>query len=115
MTQESTTTGPREAVTVRFEPELDMTMARKVEKRLEAAARTRPALIVLDLSNVAYVDSTIIATLLAFRERMKEQHTAVHVMSLERSEHLMRLFQMTGLDRHFSIHTSPESAYAVPH
>lgn len=95
---------------IKFEPELDMMMAPVVKKRFEEAAARKMPLYVLDFSGVSYLDSTIISQLVTFRELMKDRGANVRILCIGRKDHLSRLFQITGLDRFFTIYSTVESA-----
>ena len=97
---------------LKFEPELDMSMGPIIKQRFEQAAAGNVSLYVLDFSGVAYLDSTIIAHLVAFRELMEQRGAIVRVLCIGRKEHLNRLFMITGLDRYFTIYATVESALA---
>ena len=59
---------------------------------------------VVDLTEVSFIDSTFLAALVSAQKRLTGQH-GYHFGHLRRSE-LVKIFEITGLDRLFAIHAN---------
>lgn len=79
--------------------ELDVSRGDEVMERLSAPTTAKS--ILLDLSEVTYADSTVIAALFAFREQAERERQRIAV--LIESPQLVRLLQYAGLQEAFPI------------
>lgn len=68
-------------------------------------------LIILDLQEVEYIDSTGLGILIGFRRRMIEGGGEMRVVI--RSKRMKRLFEVTGLTKVFGVYESIEEAAAA--
>jgi anti-sigma B factor antagonist len=66
--------------------------------------------IVINLSNVDYIDSTGLGTLVAGLKRATEKGGAIQIICP--NEQIFKVFHITGLVRVFTIHQSEQSALA---
>jgi anti-anti-sigma factor len=94
------------AVVVRLAGELDLHDAPEVRDALAGAIGEAPALVVVDLAEVTFVDST---TLGVFVEARKRLDTAPLALAAPGPE-VMRALRVTGLDRHFELRGSVQEA-----
>ena len=69
--------------------------------------------IVVDLSDATFIDSTTLGVLVGARKRLREHDGSLAVICPD--EEKLALFEMTGLDRVFSIHPDRASAIAAVH
>jgi anti-sigma B factor antagonist len=67
--------------------------------------------IVVDLSDATFIDSTTLGVLVGARKRLREHDGSLAVICPD--EEKLALFEMTGLDRVFSIHQDRASALAA--
>jgi anti-sigma B factor antagonist len=85
--------------------ELDLHTCPQFKKAIDAAARREAAHLLVDLSEVTFMDSTALGVLAAEQRRRSEP---LHLVVQERQ--LLRLFEVTGFNRVFAIHSSLEDA-----
>jgi anti-sigma B factor antagonist len=81
--------------------EADMYTAPTLEQALEGVVGLGGTSVVLDLAEVTFIDSTVLSTLLRFRERFKALGGDLVIVSEDRR--VIRTFEITGLDRLFTI------------
>lgn len=80
------------------------------EKVLAVMEQEGLKMMVLDLREVDYIDSTGLGILIGFRRRMIEGGGEMRVVI--RSKRMKRLFEVTGLAKVFGVYESLESATA---
>jgi anti-sigma B factor antagonist len=97
-------------VVVSLEGELDLYNAEDVRTALLECCAEEPALLIVDLEQVRFVDSTALGVLIEARSRMADRR-AFRLASpgLE----TRRALEISGLDRHFSVHDSTADALAA--
>ena len=91
--------------------ELDLYNAETVRAALLDCCAEEPELLVVDLEQVRFIDSTALGVLIEGRSRMADRN-AFRLASpgLE----TRRALEVSGLDRHFSVHDSTDAALAAP-
>jgi anti-sigma B factor antagonist len=96
------------AVLVRLAGELDVYNAGLVREALvEAAERGGSRRLVVDLEEVTFVDSTVLGVLVEARTHLPDRRSfLLAAAGLEVS----RALEVSGLDRHFEVHDSVDSA-----
>lgn len=94
------------AVIVRLAGELDLYNADDVRTALARAIDTAPRRIVVDLAAVEFVDSTALGVLIEARARLGEDAFLLAAPQIE----TRRTLQVSGLDRHLSVHDSVDDA-----
>jgi anti-sigma B factor antagonist len=99
------------SVVVSLAGELDLYNAEEVRAALLDCCAQEPELLVIDLEQVRFVDSTALGVLIEARSRMSDRR-AFRLASpgLE----TRRALEVSGLDRHFSVHATTEDALAAP-
>lgn len=103
----SQTTFPTHAV-VEVLGEVDVHSAPQLRDRLLAVLADEAPAVIVDLDQVAFIDSTGLGALVAGLNEAKERRVAFLVAcSLER---ILRLFRITGLDEIFALYPSVEAA-----
>ncbi len=95
------------AVVVRLTGELDLYNAEAVREALLAAAADAANRLVVDMTDVRFIDSTALGVLIEARSRL-ENRGAFFLASpgLE----TRRALEVSGLDRHFNVQDSVDSA-----
>lgn len=89
------------AVVVSLAGELDLYNAEEVRAALLECCAAEPELLVVDLEQVSFIDSTALGVLIEARSRLADRHGfRLAAPGLETS----RALQVSGLDRHFSVH-----------
>jgi anti-anti-sigma factor len=100
------------ACVVRLGGELDLYNAHVVREALFDACANGPNRLVVDLSEVEFMDSTALGVLIEARTKLpnrKAFHLAAPGLETRRA------LQISGLDRHFAVHdTVPEALAAKP-
>lgn len=81
--------------------EADMYTAPRLEQALEGVIGLGGTSVAVDLAEVSFIDSTVLAVLLRFRERFHALGGDLVVVSEDRR--VLRTFEITGLDRIFTI------------
>jgi len=85
--------------------ELDLHTCSEFQRVLAAARDRRPARLVVDLSEVTFIDSTALAALIVVQRGMQRPLDVVVTRP-----HLRRILVVTGLDTVFVLHRSIEEA-----
>jgi anti-sigma B factor antagonist len=91
--------------------EADLHVAGKLRDQLGEVIEENPALVVLDLSDATFLDSTAIAALLHGMKRVRARGGRFRVV-VPRSQ-IRRIFEMTLLDRVFDLDASRQESLAV--
>lgn len=96
------------ACVVRLAGELDLYNANTVrEALLDACGDGQPERIVVDLSEVEFIDSTTLGVLIEARTKLANRRGfLLAAPGLE----TRRALQISGLDRHFSVHDTVDEA-----
>jgi len=98
------------AIIVRLAGELDLYNAHAVREELAAAAERGPERLVVDLSGLTFIDSTGLGVLIEARTRLANRRAfLLAAPGLE----TRRALQISGLDRHFTVHDSLDEALAA--
>jgi anti-sigma B factor antagonist len=96
-----------DACVVRLGGELDLYNAPQVRQALNDAASDSPTRVVVDLSEVEFIDSTALGVLIEARTRLDNRRAfLLAAPGLE----TRRALEISGLDRHFTIHQSVSEA-----
>ncbi|MGH2878053.1 MAG: STAS domain-containing protein [Solirubrobacteraceae bacterium] len=82
------------AVTVTLRGELDLASVVALQERLTAVEQGAPALIVLDLSELSFIDSSGLRALLLAEERARQGGRELRLT--QGSDAVQRVFEMTG-------------------
>jgi anti-sigma B factor antagonist len=107
MTLSTSITSDGDAVTVRFEGELDISRAEEVERELERVEGESPPVLVFDLRGLEFLDSTGLRIILAADSRARRDARRVVIVPGPDSVH--RVFRITLLDRRLEFAESPEA------
>lgn len=98
-------------VVVSLAGELDLYNAEEVRAALLECCADEPELLVVDLEQVRFVDSTALGVLIEARSRMGDRRGfRLASPGLE----TRRALEVSGLDRHFSVHDTTDDALAAP-
>ena len=99
------------ACVVSLTGELDLYNAELVRAALLECCADEPALLVVDLEQVKFIDSTALGVLIEARSRMANRSAfRLAAPGLE----TRRALEVSGLDRHFSVHETTDDALAAP-
>ncbi len=95
---------------VQLAGELDLYNAPTVREALKEATEDGPERVVVDLSEVEFIDSTALGVLIEARSRFANRRAfLLAAPGLE----TRRALEISGLDRHFAVHESVDSAVAA--
>ena len=94
------------ALIMRLAGELDLYNAEVLRGALAEAIASAPRRIVIDMTAVGFVDSTALGVLVEARSRLDANALLLAAPQLE----TRRTLQVTGLDRHLSVHDSVDDA-----
>ena len=100
-----------QAQVIRLGGELDLYNADAVREALFTACNDGPERIVVDLSEVEFMDSTALGVLIEARTKLANRNS---FMLAAPGVETKRALQISGLDRHFSVHESVQDALAAP-
>ena len=88
--------------------EFDLSNAAQVEDALKEIERERPSLLVLDLRELTFMDSTGLRVMVSADARARDDSRRLAVVQGPESVH--RVFRITGLDDHLEMVETPEAA-----
>ena len=91
--------------------ELDLYSAPELKTHVLGAIDSGKTRIVVDLTKATFIDSTTLGVLVGARKRLREQAGSLAVVCPDNEK--LALFEMTGLDRVFSIHEDRTEALAA--
>jgi anti-sigma B factor antagonist len=94
-----------DAVVIRLAGELDLYNADEMRGALAATEERSPRRVVLDMSNVDFIDSTALGVLIEARSKLGLR-LVLAALRLE----TRRTLQVSGLDRHLQVHETVEDA-----
>ena len=96
-----------DALVLSLTGELDLYTAPALREALRGAVERSPARLVVDLGGVTFIDSTALGALVEARSRLaRDDAFALAAPGLE----VRRALEVSGLDRHFSVHERIETA-----
>jgi anti-sigma B factor antagonist len=96
------------AIVLRLAGELDLYNAEEVRSALADALATEPTRIVIDLSEVNFIDSTALGALIEARSKLGRNDLLLAAPQLE----TRRTLQVSGLDRTLPVRDSVDEALA---
>lgn len=88
--------------------ELDMASAPLLQSKLESAEIEAAAIVVLDLQELQFIDSTGLRIVLAAHERLQEHGGELAVT--RGSQQVQRLLAITGTEDHLRVITAPDAS-----
>ena len=98
------------SIVVSLAGELDLYNAHAVREALLACCDEAPDRLIVDLSDVKFIDSTALGVLIEARTRMPNRRGfLLAAPGLE----TRRALEISGLDRHFAVHESLDGAHAA--
>lgn len=91
--------------------EIDLRHQQDFQRALQTVCEERPSRVVVDLSAVGYMDSSGVGTLVKIAGMVRSFGGKLALLSPSRP--VMSIFEITTLDRYFTIVSSEEEALAV--
>ena len=95
-------------VRLALDGEFDLSNAAQVEDVLKEIERERPPLVVLDLRELTFMDSTGLRVMVSADARARDDSRRLAIV--QGPEPVHRVFRITGLDDHLEIVETPEAA-----
>jgi anti-sigma B factor antagonist len=92
--------------------ELDMRAAPELKGAIALALDEDASRVVVDLSDATFIDSTGMGTLVAALKRLRKRGGSLELVCTE--PNLLRVFELTGLDRLLPIRSSRSEALGAP-
>jgi anti-sigma B factor antagonist len=99
-----------EARVIRLGGELDLYNAHQVREALLEASKDAPERIVVDLGEVEFIDSTALGALIEARTRLNNRRSFLLAAP---GVETRRALEISGLDRHFTVHATVAAALAA--
>ena len=84
-----------------LEGEIDLHVSARIEAELRALIKDKPEKIVIDLSNVSYIDSSALAVLIDAMQRVEAYHGKLYLVGMQ--ETVRVIFETSRLDQAFRI------------
>lgn len=84
--------------------EIDVYTAPKLRETVVAAIEQGHTRLVIDIERVAFLDSTGLGVLVGALKRVRADNGSLDIICT--SERLLRIFEITGLDKVFGLHRS---------
>jgi len=97
-----------EVAIVALQGEVDIYSAPHFKETLIKSIDAGAKHIVVDLSDVTFIDSTALGVLVSGAKRVRPQNGTLDIVC--RDENITRIFEITGLDRIFGIYPTREKA-----
>ncbi|MGX7681372.1 STAS domain-containing protein [Jatrophihabitans sp. DSM 45814] len=95
-------------VVIEVRGEVDLHSATHLRDRLISAIDDGSKIVIVDLTNLGFIDSTGLGALVAARNRAEEKGATLRLACA--AERLLKLFRITGLHEVFSIYSSVSEA-----
>ena len=88
--------------------EVDLHTAPKVQYAIERGSEGGVEAVVVDMADIAFMDSTALSTLMRAKESLEKKGTSLRLTAP--SEAVERIFAVTGYGHYFDIYPSREAA-----
>lgn len=95
---------------VKVAGEIDVYTAPKLREAVVAAIEDGHSRLVIDIEDVAFLDSTGLGVLVGALKRVRADDGSLDIVCT--SERLLRIFSITGLDKVFGLHSSLDDIVA---
>lgn len=93
---------------VRVGGEVDVATAPRLREQLISLVNEQRTLLVVDLSEVDFIDSTGLGVLIGALKRVRSRDGELHLVCSD--QRILRVFEITGLDQVFRIHETLDAA-----
>lgn len=90
--------------------EVDVYTAPKLREAIAAAVDAGRARLIVDVQNVAFLDSTGLGVLVGALKRVRGEDGSLDIVCTQ--ERILKIFEITGLDKVFGLYASVEDAQA---
>jgi anti-sigma B factor antagonist len=98
-------------IIIRLEGEVDLYAAPELKDRVNGAIEKGRNKLILDLSEATFIDSTTLGILVSGMKRLRPRGGLLAVLCPDPT--MARIFDITGLNRMFSVHETLDAAIAA--
>ena len=103
------TSGSRAVVSVHGE--IDLHTAPRVQTTIDEAVQNGIGVVVVDMSDIAFMDSTALSTFMRIKDTLQERGVSLRLATP--SHAVERIFSVTGFGDYFEVFPSREAATSV--
>jgi anti-sigma B factor antagonist len=100
-----------DSIVIKLQGEVDLYAAPELKDHVNRAIESGKTKLVLDLSEATFIDSTTLGILVSGMKRLRPRGGMLAVLCPDPT--MARIFDITGLNRMFSVHETLESALAA--
>ena len=100
---------PTPRLTVRFEGELDLSRLNELDLALGPASNLNGVELIVDLTEVTFIDTTVIRWVLSTQEKLRDRHGCLRVVATPAGG-LVRILDLTGLHDQIKVDLLPVPA-----
>ena len=96
---------------IKLQGEVDLYAAPDLKEHVNSAIESGKTLLILDLSEATFIDSTTLGILVSGMKRLRPRGGRLAVLCPDPT--MAKIFDITGLNRMFSVHETREDAIAA--
>ncbi|MGZ4202796.1 MAG: STAS domain-containing protein [Thermoleophilaceae bacterium] len=100
-----------DSVVIRLQGEVDLYAAPELKDHVNRAIESGKTKLILDLSEATFIDSTTLGILVSGMKRLRPRGGMLAVLCPDPT--MARIFDITGLNRMFSVHDTLDAAMAA--
>jgi anti-sigma B factor antagonist len=100
-----------DSIVIRLQGEVDLYAAPELKDHVNRAIESGKTKLVLDLSEATFIDSTTLGILVSGMKRLRPRGGMLAVLCPDPT--MARIFDITGLNRMFSVHDNLDAALAA--
>jgi anti-sigma B factor antagonist len=106
--------GRADVAVVAMSGELDYAASPQLRRRIDGHLKAGRRRLVLDLSDVTFIDSTAIGVILGAVTRLNEAGGgALEIVCADENARVLRIFAITGIDSMIALHGTREEAFSA--
>jgi anti-sigma B factor antagonist len=100
-----------DSIVIRLQGEVDLYAAPELKDHVNRAIESGKTKLILDLSEATFIDSTTLGILVSGMKRLRPRGGMLAVLCPDPT--MARIFDITGLNRMFSVHDTLDAAMAA--
>jgi anti-sigma B factor antagonist len=100
-----------DSIVIKLQGEVDLYAAPELKDHVNRAIESGKTKLILDLSEATFIDSTTLGILVSGMKRLRPRGGMLAVLCPDPT--MARIFDITGLNRMFSVHDSLDAALAA--
>jgi anti-sigma B factor antagonist len=101
----------KDSIVIKLQGEVDLYAAPELKDHVNGAIESGKTKLVLDLTEATFIDSTTLGILVSGMKRLRPRGGMLAVLCPDPT--MARIFDITGLNRMFSVHDTLEGALAA--